>query len=404
MRILFLTNLIPFPLDNGGKIKTFNTLKMLSDRYKIDLLCYYEDESELEYKEELLKYCKDVIMIKKPIVTSKNYSYMIGLAFKSLFSKNPLTMIKFYDEDLGSIINGKLKSNIYSYIYYDHLQLAIFNKSIRSNTLRVLDQHNCESFIIKGYYKAERNIIKKIFFLLEYFKVRNFEKNIISSMDKLILLSDEDMKSMECITEINKSKVLISPIVVEGSNYIKEINEIDVEKPIKILFLGTMSWYPNSEGVKWFINEVIPELNEKINSEIYIVGKGVSEEIVNTSKKYKNINILGYVENVNDVYDICDCMVVPIFTGSGLRVKIIEAFSKGFPVISTLLGAEGLDAINHKNIIIANNKSEMIQSIKELKESYVLRKKISDNAYKTYRDKYSFNGVKNRLLDFLDKE
>lgn len=404
MKILFLTNLIPLPLDNGGKIKTFNTIRMLSEKYKIDLFCYYEDDKELEFKKDLLQYCDSVTMFKKPIVTSKNYKYMIKLALKNIFNKNPLTMIKFYDENLYIKLNNKLENNKYSYIYYDHLQLAIFDRKIKGNVPRILDQHNCESFIIKGYFKSEKNIIKKLFFLLEYIKVKKFEKDIISSVDKLILLSNEDKKSMEKFVNINNENTLILPIVVKDSNYIKEIKEIDYEEPIKILFLGTMSWFPNLEGVKWFINEVVPELNEKVKCEIYIGGKGISEELVNQANKYNNINILGYIENLDDIYIKCDCMVVPIFTGSGLRVKIIEAFSKGFPVISTTLGAEGLEVIDHKNVIIADGKYEMIKSIDELKKSYVLRKKISDNCHELYKEKYSFNGVKNKLIDFLDKE
>lgn len=160
-----------------------------------------------------------------------------------------------------------------------------------------------------------------------------------------------------------------------------------------MLFLGTLTWEPNNRGIIWFLKNIMPKLNEKYKKlNLYIVGKTPSNELKNIATKFNNVVITGYVESVDEYYNKSDFMIVPLFTGSGQRVKIIEAFSKGMPVISTTLGAEGLFSTDGIDILIADTKKEFYDKIQALTKSS-LRKKISINSRKLYEQYYSIQSV-----------
>ncbi|MGU8583467.1 glycosyltransferase family 4 protein [Clostridium perfringens] len=399
-KILFISTLLPYPLDNGGKIKTYNTLKILSENYDIDLICYYENEKELKYIENLNKVVKNIDVFKSKITTNENKKYMCKLALKSLFTGLPLTVLKFSNQKFSQLINKKIEKNKYEKLYIDHLQISINIKKFNVKTLDyILDEHNCEYLIMKRKAKEEKNIFKKIFFEIEYLKLKHYEKKIGNKVDKIISLSETDKKELENIG-VKENKIKVIPIAF-STDYIKE-NLEEKKECLNILFLGTMSWMPNYEGVLWFLKNVIPILrDEKINFKFYIVGKGANEEI-NYYNNGKDIIILGFVEDLNEYFNLCDCMIVPIFFGSGLRVKIIEAFAKKMPVISTTIGAEGLYVKNRKNILISDSSKEFFSALKDIYNPEV-RKKLAENGRKVFENEYSFEAIKNKFLEFLKK-
>lgn len=397
-KILFISTLLPYPLNNGGKIKTYNTLKMLSEKYSIDLICYYENDEELKYINDIKDIVENVECIKGKITTNENKAYMCKLAFRSVFSMLPLTVLKFYDSKFKQLIDYRIKNNKYDIIYVDHLQISINLKKYKTyNTKYIIDEHNCEHLIMKRKFKEENNIFKKVFFNLEYLKLKKYEKDRLKKFDKIIVLSENDKKEIAELGIVEDSIEIIPIPFSEG--FIKENLNLKKDR-VNILFLGTMSWMPNYEGVLWFLKKVVPLLrSNKINFKLYIIGKGPSKEILDYDNK-KDIEVLGFVEDIDKYIETCDCMVVPIFFGSGIRVKIIEAFAKKIPVISTTIGAEGLNIDNLKNILIADNENEFSKCIKDI-QNPLLRCKLANNARITFENKYSFRAIKDKFLKSL---
>lgn len=397
MKILMLTNLLPYPLDNGGKIKTYNTLLALAAHNEVDLLCFYENKEEYRYIKNLENICGNVYCLNKKLTTRKNKLLMIRKAFVSLFSKYSFGIYKYLDNDMKEKIN-EIKDK-YDYIYIDHLQLAVYLNLFNNKSQKIiLDQHNCESTIIKRYFEEEQNKIKKLFLKIEYEKIKSFERNTLRRVDKVISLSKEDMKEMITLSSVNENKFLILPIIIRNI-FVKDISSVNMDKKIKIMFLGTLTWYPNIQAIKWFLNNVFEEIKEEV--ELYIVGKDPDEEIIECANKHKNIIITGYVEDVNDYFTLCDIMIVPIFIGSGMRVKILEGLSKGIPIISTTIGCEGIDVTDNNNILIANDKSEFIEKIFKLKDKKIYNN-ISNNGRELFQDMYSFESLNDKLNNMIE--
>ena len=380
---------MPYPLDNGGKIKTFSTLKALSIMgNSVDLLCFSENsENDSGNVQKLKNICNDVQFIEHKLTTKSNIKYMMAVAFKSLFSKYPFGIYKYESKQMRDVIAKKIKENDYDIIYFDHLQMyKYFNSFDRKNVTFVLDQHNSESEIVYRTYQNSNNFLKKIFLNIEYNKIRKFEKKALSDVDKIYALSENDVESMKHLN-VNLKNFSVIPIGVIDNGIINK--KEDKNKKLTLMFIGTLTWNPNNQGILWFVRNVIPKLNESgIEYDLYIVGKNPSDELKELCESYNNIFVTGYVNDVDEMYVKSDVMVVPLFVGSGQRVKIIESFSKGIPVISTSIGAEGLDCITDYNVVIADTDIEFVDSLRKMSDE-TFRKKIASNARKTFEEKYS---------------
>ncbi len=398
MNILFLTNLLPYPLDNGGKIKTYTTLQALKNAgHIVDLVCFKEStDSYILEEKQLSQVCNSVHQVYQKLTTADNKTYMMKLAVKSIFSKLPLSTYKFISNEMKEYIESK-KDVKYELIYFDHLPLYVYSdicRRIWPNAKVILDEHNCEATIMKRNADTARNPIKKVFMTFEASKVKRFESKALLSADKSIILSKEDYETLRIATGKDFEHVII-PIGVIDRGVKKDRNATD--GVLNILFVGTLTWEPNNQGLIWFIDNVIPIMeSKKMKYHFFIVGKNPSEEVTVKTKLNKNITVTGYVDSVDEYYDRCDCMVVPLFIGSGQRVKIIESFAHGMPVISTSIGAEGLEYKSEENIIIADDKDAFIDSINKLRNEK-LRENISHNCRNTYLEFYCPEAVENKL-------
>lgn len=402
MEILFLTNLLPYPLDNGGKIKTYTTLNALSEGGNdIDLFCFKEVDEDMKAEEKkLLNFCRSICQIYLPLTTANHKKYMIKKAMASLLSKLPFSIYKYKSKDFVNALK-KCSDKKYDVIYFDHLPLCVYLPIVKmmwKNAKIILDEHNCEATITKRKAFNETNFGEKIFLKYESYKLEKFERDSILNVDKTIVLSNEDYKSLRGLTKKNFSYSII-PIGVQD----KGIRNAQLNENLNILFVGTLSWEPNNAGLIWLLQEVLPLLEKKdFNYHLYIVGKNPSDDVRKNCACFGDkITITGYVESVDEYYDICDCTVVPLFIGSGQRVKLIEAYSKAMPAISTAIGAEGLVYQDGVSIIIANDKNKFADAILSMKDSNY-RKSLGEKSREIYDKYYSSKAVFSMILEALD--
>ena len=402
MKILFLTNLLPYPLDNGGKIKTYTTIHTLANAgHEIDLVCFTEQiEFNKQDQSKMLELCNKVEQVYLKLTTAENKKYMILLAARSIFSKYSFGVYKYRSKKMEEKLGELSRECNYDCVYFDHLQMCVYRDvllRLAPHAKFILDEHNCEAIIMSRNSELSSNLVKKVFLKLESKKLSAFESAMLEQMSVNIVLSEEDY--LELRSQCGKDFIhTIIPIGVQDRGRKKERA---MDGKLNILFIGTLTWEPNNQGLIWFLTNVMPLLIEaELNFRLYIVGKNPSAEVKKLATKYKNIIVTGYVESVDEYYDLCDCMIVPLFIGSGQRVKLIEGFSKGMPAVSTSIGAEGLEVKDEENIIITNTKEGFLEALIRLEDSK-LRSILSDNARKTYENNYSSATIANKLNDVV---
>lgn len=392
-KILFLTTELPYPLDSGGKIRTYNMLEGLSEKFDIDIICFSEKENINYEIEKLNDICADIKVVKKIYTNKSSKMSLIKNVLKSIILNKPFIITKFSDKSYKNIVNEKVKSNKYSKIIVDHLQVAQF---INDNLMKkaILSEHNCEYLILKRMYEETNNIIKKIYLKYEYKKLKKYEKKVCKQINKVILLSEDDKKAL-VDSNYNGENVYLIPISVD-TEYVK-IRKNEKTRKKNILFMGTMSWFPNEQGILWFLENVWGKL-QKDGYKLYIVGKNPSNEII----KYRSSSVIvtGYVDDINEYIEKCDFCIVPLFIGGGMRVKILESMAKKIPTVSTAIGAEGINVKDGIDILIANTPNEFIAKIKEL-DNDELYNNIIENAAKIIDEKYSIKSVNEQIIKCL---
>lgn len=394
MNLLFIADVFPFPFDSGGKLRTANIITQLSKEYSIDLICLNNEtitNENLKIAEEYIDSVEyGVVSKKSPVSRIVNLAkFKCDKAFLMYYSAIQRIMDKKLEEKDYSII---FVEQLYTYQYIDRY----VNKH-GLKTPVVVDFQNVEHELIYRMMKSSPSFMTKIYGFIEYRNIMRFEKKVIKQADHFLVVSERDGDLYRKIYAIPKTKISVVDNGVDlkiADREMADFREIETEKH-SFLFIGSLWYRPNKEGVEWFINEVWNKILEKWpKSKLYIIGKMNRNDNLPIAA---NIEYLGFVDNIYQYYRKCSCFIVPLKFGSGTRLKIVEAFSFKIPIISTSAGAEGLDVTHRKELMIANTADEYSACVSALFSSDELVSRIVENGFNLVSQKYDWDIIGKRL-------
>lgn len=380
MDILFLTPYLPYPPYIGGKIRILNLIKMMSKYHNVSLLSLVQ-EDEIHYISCLEKYC-DV----KPLqVKIQKYGRL-----KSFLSLYPyVTMLKHYSFENQRLIHHFINNHQFHILQVESLFMSAYVQNI-TNIPKVFDAHNIESDILYRTFTSKFNV-KSILNGIDYIKNKKYEQSAIRSFNACISVSENDSKRLR---EMGAQKLMMVPNCAD-LNYFYPIERKDFSP--KIIFTGFMNWYPNIDAIESFCKEAYSILKEKIpDIKFYVVGRDPNRTIQKLDK-YNDIFVTGEVPDVRPFISNSDICIVPLRIGGGTRLKILEYFAMEKPVISTSIGAEGIDVINEKHLIIEDNVSKFPDRIVELLNDSEYAKYLAKNGRKLVEEKYSWDQYGKKL-------
>lgn len=356
MRILVLSNKIPYPSIDGGSIATLNlSLSLAKHGHTITLLAMNTKKHHFPIQ-DIPKEITNLIEINAVDVPAK-ISVFGGL--KNLFfSKKAYTAERFYTAKFRKKLSELLSKESFDIIQLEGLYLGLYVPFIRqfSEAKIVYRAHNLE-FEIWGRAALRSEGIKQWYLKNLSARLLRFEKDLLLFYDAILPISDKD--ELWFLNYAPKMKMLTAPAGIND----------DFEKPLSfkkrvpdLFHIGALDWLPNQEGLIWFFDKVWPAIHAKYpNLKFYLAGRNASEEI--KALKAPNLVFLGEVESAIEFMHAHSIMLVPLFSGSGMRIKIIEAMALGKAVISTALGLEGNPASHDKEVLIANDTEGFLNQI-----------------------------------------
>ena len=373
MKILIISHKPIFPSIDGGSVAVKKLFYDLKTKYKyIDIIALNANAKKNQKKH------KNQTLIQ--INTKFHFSKLIN----SFFSKECYQTSRFYNKEVSKKIIHTINEKKYNYVLFEGVFPAVYLQDIKSKCIckTIIRTHNVEHEIWNDLLKNTRNLFKKISYFFLKSQMKKWENFICSKCDFLFCISKNDK---EYFDKKIKKKIGILPVSFKIKNR-------TIPKEFSIFHLGAMDWKPNLEGVKWFLNNVWIKhlINKKIGT-LHLAGKKMPTDLKKIN--YKSIKINGLVENSEDYMNSKSAMIVPIFSGSGIRIKILEGMSMGIPIISTKKGAQGINCKNNKNILICNDEIEFLNSIKNLKNDEVLFNKLSLEGKKLINQYFSTNVV-----------
>jgi polysaccharide biosynthesis protein PslH len=387
MRILFLAHLFPLPLDSGGKIKSFYTLKVLAAEHEVVFLSFIRGDEE-NYLSQLQEICPNIRVIK----LNRSKVNFAKDALVSLCSDKSFIISRDYRAEMQTAFNELVKEFQPDIVHIDHLQMAQY-VSFNSNYKTLLDEHNVEYMIIKRVSESSSSALMRAYAALEWKKLRYYEINICSKADLVVCVSDEDKNTLLSDVKINCAIEAV-PIGVD-TNYFKAVDRKENSKTI--LSIATMYWPPNVDSMLYFCNEIFPLIKKELpDANLNIAGQKPVKEIQALASD--SILVSGYVSDSREIAVDCGVFIVPLRSGSGVRVKILNAMAMGLPIVTTSIGVEGLNCKHNEHLIIADSPKDFADAVVELIQNKEKSTEIGKNARELVESEYSWDIIGKRLL------
>jgi glycosyltransferase involved in cell wall biosynthesis len=313
----------------------------------------------------------------------------------------PYTLEKFISKDFRQQLKILLLENEYDIIQLEGLYLLPYISLIRqcSYAKIIYRAHNIEHEIWRRVAFFTHNPLKKAYFMNLSDRIANFEKMIMNKYDMLVPISVIDSKIFQKLGNTKPFKIV--PVGVPEEYFHENTTIADLPS---LFFIGSLDWIPNVDGLCWFINHVWKKLKrDNPGLTFHIAGRGAPKWF---KKMCSNEGIIfhGEVEDAKTFFDQNQIMIVPLFAGSGMRVKIIEAMARSKVIVTTIIGAEGIDITNRVHAIKIENPDDFYEALTELLENIDLFKEIEKNAYALVRQKYNNRVIARDLLNFYTQQ
>jgi sugar transferase (PEP-CTERM/EpsH1 system associated) len=392
VNILFVTPRIPYPLDTGAKIRTFNLLKQAKTKgHNLTLLSFAHEEKAKIYAETIEEMGIEVVTLEgKDTIGASTI-------LKALIKGLPLAITKYYDRKMVLALNRITTHHFIDLVHFDHLHLGQYADRCNGTPV-IIDEHNIESGILKRLHERESNFIKRIALQREYGRVAKLEKEKCLRANKVFVVSEQDRNSLKGLCQ-NGFDAEVIPNGVDTEYFRSQGHKVTrSQEEESLVFTGSMDWMPNSDAVKYFCNDILPLIwREKKDVKFYVVGKNPPKEIIELGKKNKRIVVTGRVEDVRPYIDKAKAFVAPLRVGGGTRLKILEAMSMQKAVVSTTLGAEGIDYTENSDILLADSPRIFANKVISLLENTGKAAGIGLNARKLVCDKYDWGTIGEKL-------
>ena len=374
MNILFLSQRFLLPLDSGGKIRTAKILENLSRKCNITLVSNVNLPRDRIYFSQIKKLCSKFIPIERKEIPKYSIKYYLKILYYT-FSKYPIIVMNDYCKKLENAILKEIYNESYDILICDFVQSSLNVRKVKGPK-KVLFQHNVESIIAKRHY-IYSNKLMKLFWWIQWKKMYYFEKNFCSKYDAIIAISENDKVLFKEL--YNLDNIYTIPTGVD-TIFFAPLKNV---KPLKnsLVFCGSMDWLPNEDAVIYFVDQIYPKIRAHISDISFtIVGKNPSPRLRKQIKKYSEIKLTGWVEDVRPYIARASLYIVPLRIGGGTRIKIFEAMAMEKAVVSTSIGAEGLPVKNGEHIILADTPEKFAEAVIFLLKNPDFRYKIAHNA------------------------
>ena len=395
-RILMILEQVPFPKDSGGRIRTASILKYLSIFFDIDVIAYSQAEVEKQYINELSSYTKNLHIFQKG-----KPSYLKHLLF---FLKRKSGIASgIYSSSMQKYILKQIEENDYQFLWFERLFTTIYlNRKVKSifKGKIIVNTHDVDHLSVFQMYLNSSNILRKIYWKNEYHVVARMEKHCIKNADMILVVSSIDKN--EYIKEFNNpDKFYVCPNGVE----VRPLDGEGLDKRLKksFLFVGSLDYVFNNDAICWFLQEIWPFFLKKVpDASFTIVGSGTPKQnTMHIIEESKNTIFKGRVDSIEPFYGNYSALVVPLLSGSGTRIKILESFSYGMPVISTSKGAEGLT--DSEAVLIADSPEEFLGKMECMCFNYSSFTEHISKGYYYVRDNYSWESLVSNLVQNIGK-
>lgn len=394
MKILILTHRVPFPQNGGYAIVVCNTIKgLIALGHEVALVALngkrYQGSVQTTEDE----------LLQKIRYTSYDININVSVldAITNLFSKKSNDVDRYYDSEFEKLLLRELRQTVYDVIQFEGLFVTPYLAAMRKHTQArlIYRSHNIEHQVWMRLAQQKSDLFKKWYLHLLARRVKDYELQQLNKFDGIAVFTNEDKKTL--LSYGVTIPVDIFPVGISLPDYKPNYNKTEFPS---LFFLGSLDWMPNREGIEWFIENFYKDLTEgNLRVKFYVAGHNIPDSFDDYEAMGK-IFIQGEVDDAFEFVNSKAIMVVPLLSSGGMRVKIVEGMAMEKCIISTSLGAEGINFTNGANILIANNRQEFYDAIERCITDEEFCRNIGLNARRLIEEQHDVHVVAPKLVAF----
>lgn len=382
MKVLMLTQVLPYPPDSGPKVKTYNMVKYLSQNHDLTLASFVRGDQtgEVEY---LKQFCQAVYPV--PIRRTR---FNDGLALiDSLVTSTPWFIARDNTREMRELLADLCQKENFDIVHADQLNMAQYARRI-PEAARILDAHNALWLLYRRLAQTTHNFWMGQFLEREWRLMKRYEGAVCRTFDAVLAVSEADKTALQEASN-GQGNLMVAPIAVDP----EEVQLIPrVPQADHILHIGTMFWPPNVDGVLWFLREIYPIIQRaRPGVHFDIVGARPPKEIIEFGHRQEGVTVTGYVKEPGEYLKKTGVMVVPLLAGGGMRVKILEALAEGLPIVTTSIGCEGIAVENGRHLLVADSPQEFAQATLRLLEDRAFANTLARNGRELIEKDYDYH-------------
>ena len=401
MRVLHFAPRVCWPLDTGAKLRNYHLARILSGHAHLTLLAFTDQEEQPsgaleEFYEQVSTVPRDA-------------GYTFPKILRGVLGRTPLPVLNYTTAAMKQALARTLSAQQFDIVQVESIHLMAYLSILRAaqpRPLVVCDWHNIESELMQRYSERESNAARRAYARKTVRLMSDSETRALQEFDAHVAVSQRDAEKLR---EINsQARVFVIENGVDTSFYSDEQIEIAYRKAVpsgasgeknRIVFVGSMDYHANVDGVVNFAREIWPQVRGRLPGLTFtIVGRDPAPEIRELAAM-PGLEVTGTIDDVRPFYREAAAAVVPLKVGGGSRLKILEAMAAGVPVVSTTLGAEGLNVKDGENILIADTDRELLDAIRSVVEDEVLRQRLSAAGRTLVSNHYDWSRLGTNLFE-----
>jgi glycosyltransferase involved in cell wall biosynthesis len=383
LKVLVIDEEVPLPPNSGKRIRTWNLLRRLAARHEVTLLCYGEACNPAIPELERVGIRVKVV---PPSPTPSKWKLYLQL-LQNLLSPLPFSVVKHYSRRFQEALDGLLREERWDVLQCEWTPYMHFvGKDAPCPVL--IATHNVEYQIWQRRASHDRNVLGKLFFYLQAAKMRRFEKIALKRAASVTAVSTVDARMMAAWGVKN---IAVVSNGIDAGAY-RGINEPEAEN--EVVSISSLDWYPNVDAIDFFLRAAWPMIRREQPQAVFrVIGRNPPEELRKRLESTAGVVFHGEVADLHPFLQKASVVVVPLRIGGGSRLKILEALGAGKAVVSTTVGAEGLELTPDVHLWIADEPEDFARKTVELLRSPVNRKRLGDIGRSYVQHQYDWDKI-----------
>lgn len=393
MRILQLSNKAPYPANDGSSIAIYNLAEGLADNGVELHLLTINTKKHFKPDSEVPQEFKDKTHYAS---VYRNTDTSVSGALFNLCSSQSYFVSRFFFRAFGEELVRRLKAYRFDLVQLEGVFMATYIPLIRQHSQAKISirAHNLEHQIWERHLANEPSFLKKTYLGLQNNRLRRFELDAFAKADAIVTITDEDKKNIQALVPHKVIYTCLTGINLSAYQKVERPSEANT-----LFHFASMDWIPNEEAVTWLLEQVWPGVLKQVpESRLVLAGKNMPEKFKRLANQ--NLTVIEYVSSSAEFYKTYDIMLVPLWSGSGLRIKLVEGLAYGKAIITTSIGAEGIPYTNHKELIVADSPGEFREAIVSLLNDGQKKRALQTQARMLAESHFDYKAIAADLLAF----